>query len=84
MVFSANITAFATEHHFPWVSTVHGDSIAYPNFEIVTKLNSTSIGNDSKWWCVLQVGQSGQANYRLIKSNIEKLSKNQMQKYFIL
>lgn len=73
------MTAFVAKHHSFWISTVHGDNTAYPDFEIVTKLNSTSsIKNDKKWWCVLQISQPGQANYRLIRSNMKKLPIDRM------
>lgn len=68
------MTEFVVKRHIPWLSTVHGDSVAYPNFDIVTRLNGTSNRTDKdRWWCVLQISQPGQADYRLIRSKMRAL-----------
>lgn len=66
------VLEFAYEHLSPWTSIAHGPGVAYPNFEIVTKLNSSvSVKN---WWCALNIGVPGQTPLkRPIKSNLQLL-----------
>ena len=73
MFFAAGkTTEFVVEHHSFWTGTTNGVSVTYPDFDIITKLNGTLNGSN-KWWCVLSIGQLGQAKYRLIKSNLKAL-----------
>ncbi len=72
---SANkITQFVAEHQNigqMWSSIIHGSSIAYPNFEIITRLNSNfSNKGHGNWWCVLSISQPEQnGQNRLVRSN---------------
>ncbi len=66
------VLEFAYEHLSPWTSIAHGPGVAYPNFEIATKLNSSVSVN--RWWCVLNIGVPGQTPLkRPIKSNLQLL-----------
>lgn len=68
------ITQFVAEHQNigqMWSSIIHGSSIAYPNFEIITRLNSNfSNKGHGNWWCVLSISQPEQnGQNRLVRSN---------------
>ncbi|KAH9402923.1 hypothetical protein TYRP_015687, partial [Tyrophagus putrescentiae] len=64
------IIEFVTETVTHWTSIVHGANINYPNFEIVTTLESNLSVSSNKWWCALNYTEPGQSSAKLLANNI--------------
>lgn len=59
-----------------WSSILHGANNSYPDFEIITKINTNLVEHRSNyyWWqCVLAIGRPNEVNYREIYSDTKQL-----------
>lgn len=66
------IPQFVHEHLSHWTSILHGVSKIYPNFEIITKVESSALSfnqSNHKWWCALFIKESANKTL-MIKSNL--------------